>query len=167
MDYSKMFGQDFPREVGDAPFVGKGELPREFLDRYPSDVHGFLVGIVLDGEFAAGGAQQVVVHGLVHAMSADSEPVVDAAQRRQDVALDACFLGNFADCGLFVVFLALRVPLGQAPFEPSAPVKAGDDRNLEVAVGSVHYYPAGADFLHSWKRGRCRVLGGRDMGTDC
>lgn len=167
MDYSKMFGQDFPREVGDAPFVGKGELPREFMDGHPSDVNGFLVGIVLDGKFTAGGAQQVVVHGLVHAMAADREPVVDAAQRRKDVAFDACFLGNFADCGLFVVFFALRVPLGQAPFQPSAPIEAGDDRNLEVAVGGVHYYPAGANFLHCGKRGRCRMLGGRDMGTDC
>lgn len=143
-----MFGQDFPREVGDAPFVGKGELPCEFLDGHPGHVHGFLVGIVFDGELAAGGAQQVVVHGLVHAVAADREPVVDAAQRRQDIAFDARFLRDLADCRLLVVLFAFRVALGKAPLQPATPVKAGDNRDLEVAVGRVHHHSAGTDFLN-------------------
>lgn len=163
----KMFGQDFPREVGDAPLVGKGELPCEFLDGHPGDVHCFLVGIVLDGEFAARGAQQVMVHGLVHAVPADSEPVVDAAKRRQDVSFDAGFLGNLANCRLLVVLFAFRMPLRQAPLQPSAPVKAGNDCNPEFAVGRVHHHATGADFLNGGERGRGRVLGGRDVGTDC
>ena len=124
-----MFGQDVPGQVSDAAFVGKGELPREFPDGHPCHVHGFLVRIVFDGELAAGGTQQIMVDGLVDTVAADGEPVVDAAQRRQDVAFDAGFFGDLADRGLLVVFLALRVALRKAPLQPSAPIKAGNDRN--------------------------------------
>ncbi len=124
-----MFGQDVPGQVGNSAFIGKGEFPGEFPDGYPSYVHGFMVGIVFNGEVPAGGTQQVVVNSLVDPVPADGEPVIDAAQRGQDVALDAGFLGNFADGCLFVVFLALRMTLREAPLEPPAPVNAGDDRN--------------------------------------
>jgi hypothetical protein len=84
-------------------------------------------------------------------VSADREPVVDAAQGCQDVPFDACFLGDLADCCLLVVLFAFRVAFRQAPLEPAAPVKAGDDRHLEVAVGGVHHYSAGAYFLNGGK----------------
>ena len=97
---------------------GKESFAGQLLDGNPRDVHGFLVGIILDGQFPARGPQQVVVHGLVDAVAADGEPVVDASQRRQDLAFDAGFLGDLADGGFLVAFLAFRMALRQAPFQP-------------------------------------------------
>lgn len=116
---SEVAGQDLACEVGDAPLIGEGKLPGQLLDGDPGNVHGLLVGIVLDGQFTAGGTQQVVVHGLVDPVPADGKPVVDAAQGGQDGALDAGFLGDFSDRRLFIVLFALRVALGQAPLEAS------------------------------------------------
>ena len=97
------------------------------------------------------------MHGLVDAVPADGEPVVDAAQRRQDLAFDAGFLGDFADRRFLVVLLALRVSLRQAPFQAAAAVKAGDNRHAEFGVGRVHHHAAGGDFLH----------GGEGGGPEC
>lgn len=121
--------QDFAGEVGDAPFIRKGQFARQFLDGHPSHVHGLLVGIVLDGELTAGGPQQVVMDRLVHPVPADGEPVVDAAQRGEDASLDAGFFGDLPDSRFLVVFLALWMALWEAPFQASAAVKAGDDRD--------------------------------------
>ena len=162
-----MLWQDFPGQVRDAAFIGKGKLARQLLDGHPRHVNGLLVRIVFDGELPAGGAQEVVVHSLVDAVPADREPVVDTAQRSQDAAIYAGFLGDLADGSLFVVFVAFRVPLRQAPLQPSAPVKAGNYRDPEFGVGCVHHNAAGGDFLDRRERGRSRMLGRRDVGTDC
>ena len=39
---------------GDSAFVEEGESAREFDERNPGDVDGFVIGVVFDGEFAAG-----------------------------------------------------------------------------------------------------------------
>lgn len=163
----KVFGKDFPGEVGDPALIGKGQFAGEFLDGNPCHIHRFLVRIVLDGELAACGPEEVVVNRLVDPVAADGKPVVNASQRRQDVSFDARFLGNLADRGLLVVFLALRMPLGQAPFQTPAAIKAGDDRHPQSGVGRVHHDAAGGDFLDGRQRGRCRMLGRRDVRTDC
>lgn len=163
----KVFGKDFPGQVGDAPFIGEGQFAGEFLDGNPGHVHCFLVRIILDGELAARGPQEVMMNGFVDAVPADGKPVVDASQRGEDVPLDAGFLSNLADRGLLVVFLALRMPLGQAPFQASAAIKAGDDRHPQFGVGCIHYDAAGRDFLNRGERSRCRMLGRRNVRTDC
>src|SRR6476661_7361868 len=105
-DASAVFGQDFPGEVRDAALIREGELAGQFVERDPGDVDGFLVRIVLDGQFPTGGLQEVVVDGLVHAVPADGKPVVDASERRQDLAFDPGFLRDLADRGFLVAFLA-------------------------------------------------------------
>ncbi len=143
-----MLGKDFACQVGDAAFIGERKLAGKLVDGNPGNINRFLVRIVFDGEFTASGAQQVVVHCLVDAVPADGKPVIDAAQRSQDVTVDTGFLGNLTDRGFLVVLLALRMPLGQAPLQPSAPVKAGNNRNPQFVVGRVHYDATGGDLLN-------------------
>lgn len=138
-----MLRKDFACQVGDAAFIGKRKLAGKLVDGNPGNINRFLVRIVFDGELTAGGAQEVVVHGLVHAVPADGKPVVDAAQRGQDVTVDAGFLGNLTDRGFLVVLPALRVALGQAPLKPSAPIKAGNNGYPQFVVGRVHHHAAG------------------------
>lgn len=84
-----------------------------------------------------------MVDRFVDPVAADRKPVVNASEGREDVPLDAGFLGDFPYRGLLVVFLALRMALGQAPFQTSAAVKAGNNRNPHLGVGRVHYNAAG------------------------
>src|SRR5688572_23490863 len=163
----EVFGQYFAGKVRNAAFVRKGEFPGEFVDGYPGNIHRFLVRIVLDGELAPGSAQQVVVDRLVDPVAAYGEPVVDAAQRSQDFSVNAGLFGDFAHGGLLVVFPPLGMAFRQAPFQTAAPIKAGNNRNPQFAVGRVHHDAAGGDFLNRWEGSRCRVRCRRDVSTDC
>lgn len=164
---SEVLGKDFACQVGDAAFIGERKLAGKLVDGNPGNINRFLVRIVFDGEFTAGGAQQVVVHCLVDAVPADGKPVIDAAQRGKDVTVDTGFLGNLTDRGFLVVLPAFRMTLRQAPLQPSAPVKAGNNRNPQFVVGRVHHDAAGRDLLNGGERGRGRVRCRRDVGTDC
>lgn len=164
---SEVLGKDFAGQVGDAAFIGERKLARKLVDGNPGNINRFLVRIVFDGEFAAGGAQQVVVHCLVHPVPADGKPIIDAAQRGQNVTVDAGFLGNLTDRGFLVILPALGVALGQAPLQPSAPVKAGNNRYPQFVVGRVHHDASGRDLLNGGEGGRGRVRCRRDVGTDC
>ncbi len=85
-----------------------------------------------------------MVHGLVDAVAAHGEPVVDAAEGgRQDAAFDAGFLGDLTYGSFLVVLATFGMALREAPLKPATPIKAGDNRNPEFAVGRVYYNATG------------------------
>src|ERR1700722_20053797 len=69
-----------------------------------------------------------MVHGFVHAPPVGDEPVVDAAQRSQDAAVNAGLFGDLADRGLLGRLAELDMAFRQRPQHPAAPVNATDER---------------------------------------
>ena len=67
-----------------------------------------------------------MVNGLVDPPALGDEPVVDAAQCRQYVPVNAGLLGDFADGSLLSSLTLLDMPLRQRPDHPPAAVKAAD-----------------------------------------
>ena len=87
---------------------------------------GHLVDLdVVVAELAAGGLEQVVVHGLVDPAVLGDEPVVDGAERGEHPAADAGLLLDLADRGVLGGLAGLDVALGQRPEQPAPPVAAG------------------------------------------
>ncbi len=132
----------------DAALIGERQVLRQRIERDPGGVDGLLVWVVLDGEVAAGGAQQEVVDELVDPVSADGEPVVDAAECGDDIAVHAGFLGDFAAGRLRGCLTEFQVAFRQAPLEPAGPVDARDDRHLEGGRIEVDHDAARGDLLH-------------------
>lgn len=71
----------FARYLRDAPLVGEGQLASQVIDPDPGHINGLMVGIIFCCEMPARGFQQEMMDGLVHPVTGDGEPVVDAAQR--------------------------------------------------------------------------------------
>ena len=91
------------------------------------------------------------MHGLVDAAALGDEPVVDAAERGQDLPADTGFLGDLADGGLFGGLALFDVALGQRPQHPSAPVDPADQRghlSFGRAVDAVDDQPARGGLVH-------------------
>ena len=80
------------------------------------------------------GAQEEVVHGLVHAAAVGHEPEVDDAERGDDLADDPGLLRHLADGGVLGRLALLDVPLGQGPEQAAAAVGAAD----QGGTGPVH-----------------------------
>lgn len=132
----------------DAPLIGERQVLRQRVERDPGGVDGLLVRVVLDGEVAAGGAQQEMMDELVDAVAADGEPVVDAAEGGDDIAVHTGLLSDLAAGRLGGCLTEFQVALRQAPFEPAGPVDACDDRHLEGGRIEVDHDAARGDLLH-------------------
>ena len=156
----EVLGKDFPGEVGDAALIGEGQAAPQVRQRNPGHVHRLVVRIIFDGEVAAAGFEQEMVHGFVDAVAAHGEPVVNTAQRSQDAAVDSGLLGNLADRGRLVVFTVFRMAFRQAPFKAAAAVEAGDDGNPLFLGGGVHDDSACGHFLDGGKGRMHRVRAG-------
>src|SRR5947209_3084047 len=92
-----------------------------------------------------------MVHRLVDSATVGDEPVVDAAERGEHAAANACLLGDLPDGGLLGRLTHLDVALGERPQHPSAPVNASDQRrDLLVArpVEAVDHQPPGGRLVH-------------------
>ena len=92
-----------------------------------------------------------MVHGLVHAAAVGDEPVVDAAERGQHVALYPGLLGDLADRGLFRGLAEFDVALRQRPQHPAATVDATDQRGdllFTRPVDTVDDQSAGRRLMH-------------------
>jgi hypothetical protein len=124
----------FACDFGQSAFVGVGQPGRQLVYRNPRHLSDFDIFV---GEFAAGESQKIVVHSLVHASAFGDEPVVDAAQCGEHLALDAGFLSNLSDGGLLGGFPLFDVAFGQRPQHPTAPVDASDQRGELGVSGSV------------------------------
>ena len=112
--------------------------------------------------------QQEMVHGFVDPVAADGKPVVDAAQRCQDVALNARSPQQSRGRRLARCFrLPSGWPFGRHHSSRPPLLSAGNDRNPEFVVGRVNNDATGGDLLHRGKGGLGRVRGGRDVGTNC
>ena len=62
-----MGGDVFAGAAGDVLFVGEREAGGQLCEGDPCDVDGFVVGVVVDAELAAGCREEVVVYGFVDA----------------------------------------------------------------------------------------------------
>src|SRR5438445_9259332 len=69
----QMLGENLPGQVRDTTLIGEGQAARELRDGNPRDIDGLLIRVVLDGQLAADGLEQVVVHRLVDAVARDRE----------------------------------------------------------------------------------------------
>lgn len=58
-------GDVFAGATGDVLLVGEREAGGQLSEGDPRDVDGFVIGVVVDAELAAGCREEVVVHGLV------------------------------------------------------------------------------------------------------
>ena len=144
-----------PCDLGQAALVGVGQPGGKLREGHPGHLADF---DVLVGELTAEEAQEVVVHGLVHAASLGDEPVVDAAQRGQHAALDAGLFCDLADRGLLGGLAELDVALGQRPQHPASAVHASDQRcHLTVlrAVDAVDHQTARRRLVHGAQPVRC------------
>ena len=126
-------GDVFAGATGDVLLVGEREAGGQLGEGDPRDVDGFVIGVVVDAELAAGCREEVVVHGLVDAQPVGGEPVGDGAEGGYGVAGDSGFFGDFASGCFNSGFTAFDVSLGQAPFALTGAVDSGDD-------GRGYYY---------------------------
>ena len=108
-----------------------------------------------------------MVDRLVHPVSTDGEPVVDAAQGGQHVPGDPGLFLDFANGSLGVCLVTFGMALRQAPLKPAAPVDAGNDRNPGSAVVHLNDHPARGDFLHGRQLARDGMCGGHALGAHC
>ena len=117
---------------------------RELAERHPGHLVHLDVGVA---QLAAGGLEQVVVHGLVDAPVVGDEPVVDGAERRQHPAPDAGLLLDLADRGVLSRLAGLEVALRQRPQQPAPPVEPADQRHARAAGRAVDHQAAGGGLL--------------------
>jgi hypothetical protein len=103
----------------------RGQARFQLVERHPGDLGDL---DVLVGQRATGGAQEEVVHGLVHAPVLGDEPEVDGAQGRDHAPDDAGLLLDLANGGLLGGLAFLDVALGQRPEQPPTPIQAPDHR---------------------------------------
>ena len=136
--------QPLPGGLRDPPFVGEGEVVVHLLQREPRDVDGLAVGVVVDGQLAAEGLEEVVVHELVHATVGGGEPVVDGPELGEHPSGDPGLLSDLALRGLGERLARLNVALRQAPLDAAGPVAAGDHAVRAPSWTSMTTPPAGA-----------------------
>ena len=139
--------QPVPRRLRDATLVGEGEPAVHLVEAHPRDVDGLVIGVVLDGELAAEGLEQVVVDELVHPLRRRREPVVDGAELDEHPSDDAGLLGDLAGGRLDERLAGLDVSLGEAPLDAAGPVAPRDDRDEGAAVLDVDDDAAGRALL--------------------
>lgn len=150
------------RHVGEFAFVGVGEPRPQLGQGHPRDLGDLDVGV---GQFATEVAEQIVVHGLVHAPALGDEPVVDAAEFGQDLAADARLLVDFAHGRFLGGLTLLDVPFGQRPQKSPAPVGAADQRGTQLlgrTTETVDDQSPGGGLPHRPQLG----FGGIRPGTD-
>src|SRR5919205_721014 len=139
---SRAVGEERGRPLDQRPLVGVGEPGAELVEGNPGDLGHLDVGV---GQSSPDGAQQEVVHGLVHPAAVGDEPEVDDAERGDDLADDAGLLGDLPDGGVLRGLALLDVALGQRPQQPAAAVGAADEGGARPRDGVVrdHQAPGG------------------------
>ena len=105
--------QPVPRRLRDAALVGEGEPAVHLVEAHPRDVDRLTIGVVLDGQLAAEGFEQVVVDVLVHSLGRRREPVVDGPELDEHAPDDPGLLRDLAGGGLDERLARLDVPLGR------------------------------------------------------
>src|SRR5919202_387510 len=121
---SRAVGEERGRPLDQRPLVGVGEPGAELVEGHPGDLGHLDVGV---GQGSPDGAQQEVVHRLVHPAAVGDEPEVDDAERGDDLADDPGLLRHLPDGGVLGGLPLLDVALGQRPQQPAAPVGAPDE----------------------------------------
>jgi hypothetical protein len=148
------------RDLADqATLVLVGQPGLDLGQRYPRDLGDL---DVLVGELTALREQDVMVDGLVDALSVGDEPEVDYSQRRRNASGNAGLLGHLADgCGLrgLPVF---QVAFRQRPQQPAPAIEPSDKSTLRSGGPTIEDETTGGGFLDpiqpaSPRRGlRCR-----------
>ena len=131
--------------IDQAALVRVGQLCPDVGQWHPGHLGDLDVGV---GQLTAGGAQQVVAHGLVDAAALGDEPEVDGAEFGQDLAADAGLFLDLADGGLLGCLAGFDVTLGQRPEQPTVPVGAADEGAPGYVALEVDDQPAGAVFVY-------------------
>ena len=77
-----------------------------------------------------------MVHGLVNAHAIGDEPIINHAQVREDLAVDAGLLPDLALGGQLLGFAVFHMSFRHGPQQASAAVQPADERHIDL--GEVH-----------------------------
>lgn len=146
--YSQGVLDDLPGELDDPPLVREGENPVKVLQIDPRNVHRFMIGVLFDGQFTTHRLEQKVVDSFVHPVGGHSEPVLDAAEVRQDRSGDPGLFLHLADRSLLIILITFRVALRQTPLQAASAVVAGNDRHIKTLRSWGDHDAARTDFFN-------------------
>ena len=124
--------------------VGVRQAGPQLAQGEPRHLDDLDVGVA---QLTAGGLEQEVVHGLVHAALLGDEPEVDDAQWREHPTPNARLLLDLAGSRLLGRLPGLDVTLGEGPDQPTSTVVSGDESRSRLGAGPVDNQAAGAGLI--------------------